>query len=59
VGAAIETGLLPAERFQSWNALRREAAAAEQRADPYARHRAGRQWGKIAREAQRMKRPNR
>ena len=55
--AALETGRLPAERFESWDALRREAAAAELRADPYAHHRAARQWGKIAREAQRMKRP--
>jgi ribosome biogenesis GTPase len=59
VRAALETGRLPVERFESWNALRREAAAAELRADPYARHRAERQWGKIAREAQRMKRPDR
>jgi ribosome biogenesis GTPase len=59
VRAALEAGRLPLERFESWEALRREAAAAELRADPYARHQAGRQWGKIAREAQRMKRPDR
>jgi ribosome biogenesis GTPase len=58
VRAALEQGRLPAERFESWEALRREAAAAELRADPYARHQAARRFGKIAREAQRMKRPD-
>jgi ribosome biogenesis GTPase len=58
VRAALEAGRLPAERFASWESLRREAAAAELRADPYARHQAERRFGKIAREAQRMKRPN-
>jgi ribosome biogenesis GTPase len=53
VRAALESGRLSSERFASWDSLRREAAAAELRADPYARHRAERRWGKIAREAQR------
>ena len=59
VRAALEAGRLPVERFDSWEALRREAAAAELRADPYARHQAERRFGKISREAQRMKRPDR
>jgi ribosome biogenesis GTPase / thiamine phosphate phosphatase len=59
VRAALDAGQLPAERFESWESLRREAAAAELRADPYARHQAERRFGKISREAQRMKRPDR
>jgi ribosome biogenesis GTPase len=55
VRAALESGRLPAERFERWESLRREAAAAELRADPYARHRAERQFAKLAREALRMK----
>ena len=55
VRAALETGRLSVERFDSWETLRREAAAAELRADPHARHQAARQFGKIAREAQREK----
>ena len=58
VRAALGSGQLPAARFGSWDALRREAAATELRADPHARHQAERRFGKIAREAQRMKRPD-
>jgi ribosome biogenesis GTPase len=58
VRAALRTGRLSADRFESWEVLRREAAAAELRADPHARHQAERRFGKVAREAQRMKRPD-
>jgi ribosome biogenesis GTPase len=64
VRAALRTGRLSADRFESWEVLRREAAAAELRADPPARHQADRRFGKVAREAQReksaqrMKRPD-
>jgi hypothetical protein len=50
---------LPVDRHERWESLRREAAAAELRADPHARHQAERRFAKIAREAQRMKRPDR
>ena len=59
VRAALETGRLAPERFASWDALRSEAMAAELRADPHARHQAARRFGRISREAQRMKRPRR
>jgi ribosome biogenesis GTPase len=56
VRAAVEAGDLAAERLARWEQYRREAMAAELRADPAARHRFERRFGKIAREAQRMKR---
>jgi ribosome biogenesis GTPase / thiamine phosphate phosphatase len=58
VRVALRTGRLSADRFESWEVLRREAAAAERRADPRARHQAERRFGKVAREAQRLKRPD-
>ena len=58
VQEAVARGDLPAERLDDWEALRREAASAERRADPHARHQAERKFGKITREAQKMKRPN-
>lgn len=58
VQEAVARGELPAERIEDWEALRREAASAELRADPHARHLAEKKFGKIAREAQRLKRPN-
>ena len=58
VQAAVARGELPAERLDDWEALRREAASAELRANPHARHQAEKQFGKIAREAQKLKRPN-
>jgi ribosome biogenesis GTPase len=57
VRAAVEEGALSAERLASWERLRREAAAAELRADPHARHQADRQFGLMVRQAKRAKRP--
>jgi ribosome biogenesis GTPase len=50
---AVEEGALSAERFASWEQLRREAAAAELRADPHGRHQADRQFGRMVRQAKR------
>lgn len=58
VRAAVEDGRLPIAHLGSWQALRKEAEGAELRADPYARHQAERQFGKIARDAQKLNRPN-
>lgn len=55
VAAAAEEGRLPAARLDSWRRLRKEAAAAELRADPVATRRAGKRFGRLVREAQRMK----
>ena len=55
VSAAVEAGDIAPERLTRWEQYRREAMAAELRADPAARHRFERRFGKIAREAQRMK----
>ncbi len=56
VAAAVTQGELPAARLVSWQQLRREAASAQRRADPVAARRSDRQFGKIVREAKRMKR---
>lgn len=57
VQAAVADGELTSERLDAWARLRREAAAAEVRADPAARHRADRQLNKIYRTAMAAKRP--
>jgi len=54
--AAVETGELAAGRHADYLALRREAEAAELRGDPHSARRAGRRFGRVTREAQRMKR---
>jgi len=56
VRAAAETGVLEAARLASWRALRKEAAAAELRADPVARRRAGKRFGKMVKEVKEIKR---
>jgi ribosome biogenesis GTPase len=56
VRAAVEAGSLAPDRLARWQQYRREARAAELRADPAARHRLERRFGRITREAQRMKR---
>ena len=56
VAVAVADGRLAATRLESWHHLRKEAAAAELRADPVAARRAGKRFGRMAREAQRMKR---
>ncbi|MFN3220197.1 MAG: ribosome small subunit-dependent GTPase A [Acidimicrobiales bacterium] len=55
VVAAVAEGRLPAARLESWHHLRKEAAAAELRADPVAARRAGKRFGRLVREAQRLK----
>ncbi len=55
VRAAVTDGRLPAERLAAWRALDAEAASAELRADVVERHRRNRQFGRIAREAQKLK----
>jgi ribosome biogenesis GTPase len=56
VRAAVDAGDLAPERLARWEQYRREAMAAELRADPVARHRFERRFGRVTREAQRMKR---
>jgi ribosome biogenesis GTPase len=52
---AVGTDALPRERFEAWRSLRREAMAAAESAQE--RNRRNKQSGRVAREAQRMKRP--
>jgi ribosome biogenesis GTPase len=56
VRAAVEDGRLPEERFEQYQSLVREAAALERRSDPTAQKRFGKQFGKIAREANEARR---
>ena len=53
--AAIERGDLDGDRYAAWQVLRAEAEAAELRGDPVARHQAEKRFGRMAREAQRLK----
>jgi ribosome biogenesis GTPase len=53
VVAAVGSDELPRERFEAWRSLRREAMAAAESAQE--RHRKNKQFGRISREAQRMK----
>jgi ribosome biogenesis GTPase len=53
VAAAVASGQLPADRFDAWRSLRREAVAAAESVRE--RRQKNRQYGRIAREAQRMK----
>ena len=53
--AAVEAGELAPERLDAWRALDAEAAAAELRADVVDRRRRARQFGRMAREAQKAK----
>ncbi len=57
--SAAAGGDLNPDRLESWRRLRREAEVAELRADTHARHQFERHFGRIAREAQRMKRSDR
>ena len=56
VQAALAGGSLDPDRFDRWRALQAEAEAAALRSDPAAARRAGKRFGKMAREAQRAKR---
>ncbi len=53
--AAVEDGTLAQDRLDAWRALDAEAASAELRADVVERRRKARQFGRIAREAQKAK----
>ncbi len=53
--AAVADGTLAQERLDAWRALDAEAASAELRADVVERRRKARQFGRIAREAQKAK----
>lgn len=55
VRAAVEEGRLAPDRLERWRALRDEAEAAELRSDPAASRRAGRRFGRMAREAKRAR----
>jgi ribosome biogenesis GTPase len=55
VRAAVEAGTLAPDRFEQWKALEAEAAAAEARADVVEQRRKARQFGRMARDAQRVK----
>lgn len=55
VQAAVDDGRLGADRLERWRAIEAEAAAAEVRADPVEQRRRGRQFGRMAREAMRLK----
>ena len=56
VRAAVEGGALSADRLEAWRRLRREAEAAELRADEHARRESERAFGRVVRDAKRMKR---
>jgi len=55
VRAAVKRGTLAAERLEAWRALQAEAAATELRADVIEQKRKARQFGRMAREAQKAK----
>lgn len=57
VAAAVETGALARERYDAWDGMRREAVATS-RAD-HERRRQERRFGRVAKEAQRLKRGRR
>lgn len=57
VAAAVASGELAPERWAAWQALRKEAESAARRADEHERRRHERRFGRVAREAQRRKRP--
>ena len=53
--AAVDADALAAERLAAWRALEREAAALARRADPHEQKQWGRQFSRMAKEAQRRK----
>ena len=55
VREAVEMGTVSAARFESWRALRKEAAALELRSDPAKRHKAERKFGRLVNEALELK----
>ncbi len=59
VADALDTGALEPDRVVAWRRLRREAAAAELRADPYARRKADRAFCRMIKEVKRHHPPER
>jgi ribosome biogenesis GTPase len=55
VAAAVEDGSLPRERWEAWQALRREAESSARRADEHERRVYERRFGRVAKEAQKRK----
>jgi ribosome biogenesis GTPase len=53
--AAVDAGTLPPDRLAGWRSLEREAAALARRADPHEQKQWGRQFSRMAKEAQRRK----
>lgn len=56
VRAAVEDGTLPEARFDQYHSLLREAAALDRRSDPVARKKYGKQFGKIVKEVNAVRR---
>jgi ribosome biogenesis GTPase len=54
--AAVEDGDLSGDRYEGWRRVQREVASAALRADQAAHRKAGRVWGRMAREAMAVKR---
>lgn len=54
--AALDDGRLARDRYEAWRRLQREVAAAELRASPAAARARNRQFGRMAKEAQALKR---
>ena len=57
VQQAVLDGALSDHRLENWEQLRREADSAELRSDPHAHHQAERRFGKLVREATKIRRP--
>lgn len=53
--AAVDSGGLPADRYEGWRRIRRESDNAALRADRAAFRRRSREWGRMGREAMRVK----
>lgn len=59
VKAAVADGRFAADRYDGWLRVLRESDSARLRADPILARQRGRQWGRMAREASRLKRDER
>lgn len=55
VQAAVTAGTLASDRLDAWRSLRREAEAAESRAQPQEARRRGKQFARVTKDAQRRK----
>ena len=54
--AAVDEGSLRPDRYEGWRRIQREVSSAALRADPIALRQHSRQWGRMTREATRIKR---